>query len=217
MNQKGESGFWQLAQMFVDVVLLGVLWLLTSLPILTIGASTYALHAVMSEYVAGDTLRVAKRYFARFRGNFWKATKLWLLHLAAFAILVLDLLYYWYGESRLDTLSFVAIATVATLLALEFNLCFVCLSQKPEGKVFATIGFAFDLAMTCFGRALLLIVLSVGLPAALIYLLPESIILVPGLCCRLCWQLLPDMLQKYRFKKNARDRLREEKRGKRAG
>lgn len=74
----------------VDLVLLNLIFLVTCLPVVTVGASVTALYAV--------TLRMARRedgalftaYFRSWRANFRQATALWLAELAAWAVLWVD-------------------------------------------------------------------------------------------------------------------------------
>ena len=51
-----------------DMVLLNLLWLLCSLPVVTIGASTVALYTVTLRYPEDDS-GLAKLFFLAFRNN----------------------------------------------------------------------------------------------------------------------------------------------------
>lgn len=73
----------------VDLMLLNVLWLVCSLPVITIGASTTACYYVCLRLTRGEA-SVTKDFFRSFRQNFKQATILWLILLAAAAFLVFD-------------------------------------------------------------------------------------------------------------------------------
>lgn len=77
-----------------DVAIMHLLWLLTSIPLVTLGASTTALYHVALARRAGDKTAVSTLYFQSFRQNFLKATLL-LAALVALAILLVVDLYFW--------------------------------------------------------------------------------------------------------------------------
>lgn len=72
-----------------DMVLLNLLWLLCSLPVVTIGASTVALYTVNLRYPEDDS-GLAKLFFLAFRNNWKQGMAAGLLFLAAAASLILD-------------------------------------------------------------------------------------------------------------------------------
>lgn len=74
-----------------DIVLLHVLWILFSLPIVTIGASTTALYYCSMKRIRRDEGYITKNFIHSFRSNFKQSTLIWLLILAVGAILFLDL------------------------------------------------------------------------------------------------------------------------------
>ena len=76
-----------------NLILLNLLWLLTSLPILTIGAANTALNAVLFQYLDQGSDAVFIPYFKAFASNFKKSTLVWIPMLLIGGILVLDALY----------------------------------------------------------------------------------------------------------------------------
>ena len=98
----GENNpVWRAINRYADMLLTGVLFIITCLPVVTIGASLCAFY-----YTAMDSLRkedgyIFKRYFRSFGKNFKKATILWLIMLAIGAILGLDV-YFWLANSEMQ-------------------------------------------------------------------------------------------------------------------
>lgn len=78
-----DSPFYRLMGKLGDLVLLNVLWLLCSLPVITLGASTLGLFTVVEKLAAGEDYRVAADFFKAFRRDFKQGTALWLVVLAA--------------------------------------------------------------------------------------------------------------------------------------
>ena len=77
-----------------DVTLMNLLWLLTSLPIVTLGASTTALYATTLARRQGDDRAVTTLFLGTFRRSWKQATVLFLAILAA-AVVLLSNLYFW--------------------------------------------------------------------------------------------------------------------------
>lgn len=69
---------------------LNALWLLCSLPIVTMGAATTALYCVSIKLVRGSEGAVYKQFFRSFKENFKQATQLWLILLTAGIFLAVD-------------------------------------------------------------------------------------------------------------------------------
>ena len=69
---------------------LNILWLVCSLPIVTIGASTTALFYVTLKMAEDRDDGLTRMFFKAFRENFKPATKLWLILLAVGCFLAVD-------------------------------------------------------------------------------------------------------------------------------
>ncbi len=77
-----------------DFILLSILWLLTSLPVITVGASSAALVSVASLIVRNNEVSVIRDFFREFRRAFVPSLGVWLCLLAAGIILSIDI-YFW--------------------------------------------------------------------------------------------------------------------------
>ena len=73
-----------------DLMILNILFLVTSLPVVTVGAAWTALSYVTLKMVRDEEGAIVRSYFRAFRQNFRQATVLWLGVLAIGAVLVLD-------------------------------------------------------------------------------------------------------------------------------
>lgn len=72
--------YWGLEKLF-NLMLLHLLWVVCSLPLITAGASTTALFAVMLKLVRGEEGYIFKGFLQAFRENFKKSTVIWLCFL----------------------------------------------------------------------------------------------------------------------------------------
>ncbi|OTA26392.1 beta-carotene 15,15'-monooxygenase [Alloscardovia macacae] len=77
-----DSRFMQAWNNLTDGVLLNLYMLLTSLPLVTVGAALAAGNVAARKTLYGEGRGVTRAYFSAFRQNFRKATLLWLPYLA---------------------------------------------------------------------------------------------------------------------------------------
>lgn len=76
-----DSKFMQILSRFTDLVLLNLVYLMTCLPVFTIGAANAALYRVCFQLFRQQEDRIFQDYFRAFRDNFKQGTVLWLLWL----------------------------------------------------------------------------------------------------------------------------------------
>ena len=74
-----------------DLMVLNILFCVTSIPLFTIGASWTALYSVTLKMVRDEEGSIFRSYFQSFRQNFRQATLLWLGVLAVLTLMVLDI------------------------------------------------------------------------------------------------------------------------------
>lgn len=115
-----ENKFWNFMGKITDVACMSLLWLLTSLPVFTIGASTAAFYSFTLDAVGDNEGRVIGSYFSAFKANFKKATLLWLLQLALGALLAVNLYAAWnfYLAKGVVALGFLSLSGCAALVVI---------------------------------------------------------------------------------------------------
>ena len=115
-----ENKFWNFMGKITDVSCMSLLWLLTSLPVFTIGASTAAFYSFTLDAVGDNEGRVIGSYFSAFKANFKKATQLWLLQLTLGALLAVNLYAAWnfYLTKGIIALGFLSLSGCAALVAI---------------------------------------------------------------------------------------------------
>lgn len=87
---------WKFSEGLTSTCVVGALWFLCSLPIVTVGAATTAMYTVFLRNIRSSQNRkeYVKPFFAAFKQDFKKSTILWLIQLAASAAFGLDTYYY---------------------------------------------------------------------------------------------------------------------------
>ena len=88
-----DNPVWRFVRKIGYLWILNILWVLTSLPVITIGASTTALiYACMK--LQNDEGYPTSNYLRSFKENFRQATVIWLLYAAVGALLVWGLIFW---------------------------------------------------------------------------------------------------------------------------
>lgn len=107
-----------LANIF-NIFWVNLLFLFTSLPIITIGPSLCALYKVCLKIVSGEEFLVYKEYFKEFKASFKKGLLLWLIVLGVGAFLGFDLyLIIWRTDIVSERFSFVKYAVFVLIFLL---------------------------------------------------------------------------------------------------
>jgi uncharacterized membrane protein YesL len=150
-----------------DIVILNLLFLVCSVPIVTIGAAATACYAGVSRTLQKrETGLVYKTFFADFRAAFRQSTAGWLLELLVLAILAGDI---WFAVvySEPDNKFFLIFALVVGAIVLMASLWFYPLVARFQNTFSVQLKNAFLLAFAQFPRtiaALAVWVLVIGLP-----------------------------------------------------
>lgn len=136
-----------------DILVLHVLWLVCSLPVFTIGASTTALYYTAMKNIKLEDGYVARRFFKSFKQNFKQSTIMWLLSLLALTVFGLDL--YLCIEYKMKPL--IVVFTVI-LCVCVFTISYIFpLQSKFDNPIKVTIRNAFLLSIKYFPWTLLLL------------------------------------------------------------
>ncbi len=101
-----DNPVWRFVGKLGDLILLNILWIVCSIPVFTIGASTTAVYYVTLRLVRDEDGQTIRCFFRSFRENFRQATVLWLLILLTGMILGFDLYFCFQvmtGDSAMRT------------------------------------------------------------------------------------------------------------------
>lgn len=102
-----------------DIAALNILWLLFSLPVVTMGAATTAVNAVCFQILQDTSTGILKPFWKSFRMNLKQSTVIWLIMLVIIAVLGVDLWYFLSSQSFLTGVLQAVICGVLILLLLD--------------------------------------------------------------------------------------------------
>ncbi|MCF0131642.1 MAG: YesL family protein [Pseudobutyrivibrio sp.] len=175
-----ESRFFTFLGKAVDVILLSLLWCLTSLPVFTIGASTVALYYTIHKCVYQDRDYCFKTYFVAFKDNFKQATLTWFIMLAVGLIFAYDTWFCQKLKEQGDVIGNMTILFLVFICLLVIWAVYTLLYMARFSNGFkATLKVGAGLAILHFGTSLVVLI-TTALFAACAYVLKGSLILIPG-------------------------------------
>ena len=162
-----RAGFRNTLSFLGDIVILNLLFLICSIPIVTIGASATACYAgVCRTLQKKETGLVFQRFFQDFRAAFRQSTAGWLLELLVICILAGDI---WFAVvySEPDNKFFLIFAIIVGAGILLASLWFYPLVARFQNTFKGHLKNAFLLAFAQFPRTLLVLVIwviTLGIP-----------------------------------------------------
>ena len=180
MEQKSKlkSSFGRFMVAMADLLILNLLWMLCSLPILTIGPATCALYSVTLKIARDEPVQTVREFFSALKSNFKPAFLLGLIALFAAVVIYADSIY---AFSVTGTLKIVFCLVTGLMGAILLTyLCYVfALQAQFENSIRAHIKNTFLLAFCAPGKTILMWVI-LSIPVMLFFLLPEYVVAYIG-------------------------------------
>lgn len=110
-----ENLFFRIMGVAGDLIMLNIYTVLTSIPLVTMGASLTALGSVLMKMLKGEPYQLTRTYFAEWKRTAKRATGIWLIALVVAAIAGIDV---WALSSGLLSEPLVRIPSLAGLFAI---------------------------------------------------------------------------------------------------
>lgn len=202
-----DGPFIQLFNKIADCVCLSFLWLISSLPVITIGASTTALYYSMNKCVRRSEGGVWNTYWHSFRTNFRQATTLWLVLFLIYGFLFACCYssYLMYASGNLPIEMFCFLLLVIAVVTIWASFVFPYLAKFQNTNRFILKNCVYIAIMNFPVGLLNLLLLLLSVAAVVIF--PLAVVCVPGICMVLrCYKLEP-VFRKYMTDE---DRVRED-------
>ena len=183
MNSGKEDTIYGWIEWIPNVVLLGVLWLLTSLPLFTIGASTTALYSCFFQFRQDHRRKLIPLFFEQFKFHFKQATIIWLICFPTAVVLGIELLYcIENSEELIFVLSGTAVGVLFTFLSLVLVTVFAYLARF-ENTITKTILKSLQISLKDFFRSALNLVLLISITFLIVSLFPQFLLIYGGIIC----------------------------------
>ena len=204
---KYDSFFVQTCNKIVDCICLSLLWLVTSIPIVTMGAATTALYYAINTGIRFDQGGVLRAYWRSFCSNFRQATIIWILLLLVYGLLGGSCYsaYIFYIKDILPKEMFYCLLVVLALVMTWGNLLFPYLA-KFQNSTKMILKNCFGIGLLNLPKALLQTVFFILVMVG-ITMFPMAILIAPGVYMVLSCYTLEPVFRKYMSEE---DRARED-------
>lgn len=152
-----DGYFNQVLTKIMYLVSANLLFVLCSIPVITIGASQAAMHTVLMRYYQGDEPDILKTFFQAFKENFRKSTSVWLAMLALAGTLILNF-YFLYRLNSSGTNPALVLLYLILFIWLVCWVYFYPVLCYYDNSWFGYTGFIARISIAELPRTVLLIV-----------------------------------------------------------
>ena len=192
-----DSPLYRFLSRVLDILKLNFLWILGSLPVFTIGASTTALYYTVHKSIRGDRGYTTRTFFGAFRDNFKAATLPYLIWLAVMIILGCDA-YITYQVLKTGSMkgAFFYFFLIMIAVAIMWSAFLFPYIARFENTVKQTLKNAFLLMIRHLPWALLLLVILVASVLS-VYIIPVLLVVIPAVTSMVFDFILERLFRRY--------------------
>lgn len=191
-----DGSFMTICDKVFDVMILGFLWILCSLPLITIGASCTALYYSIVKCIKNNEGYVSKSFFHSFRQNFVPATILWIIFAAVSFLMQLNIGILLHKTSGYFGLFFITLyALVCIYVVIAMCYAFPALSRYDMSAGWV-LKISLYMGVRYFPTSLMLLVILVCF-GVFIWKVPLLMLFVPGPIAFLMSEFLERVLKKH--------------------
>ncbi len=132
-----RSSFYEFMRKMLWVFLLSLLFIVTSIPIFTVGASAVAMYSVLLKLIREKEFKLLGDYFTSFVKNFGKATIIWIICLILGVVCYIDITFFVGATKGFGAVGYVmlAVAVIITVVILMFALAMFPVLAEFEGSI----------------------------------------------------------------------------------
>lgn len=170
MHFNTESPVFQFLGTLFDFVILNVIFLITCIPVVTIGPALSALYTVTLREVRNEQGYVIRSYFTAFKENFKHSFLLSLIYAIVGAVLLYNLAFWAQIQTAAGTV-FLIIIAVCTLLYVISLLYVFALSARFDNTIKRTVKNSLLIALASPVQTLMILLITV-IGFALAYVSP---------------------------------------------
>ena len=170
MKFNTESPVFQFLGTLFDFVILNVIFLITCIPVVTIGPAISALYTVTLREVRNEQGYIIRPYFTAFKENFKHSFLLSLLYTIVGAVLLYNLAFWAQMKTAFGTI-FLFIIAICTLLYIISLLYVFALSARFDNTIKRTVKNSLLIALASPAQTLMILLITV-IGFALAYVSP---------------------------------------------
>jgi len=173
-----------------DVVYLSVFWLLCSLPVFTIGASTTALYYALNKVVRHNRGYSWSEFFQSFKANFKQSTIIWFIVIGIYLIGIADC---YFARIFFNTVPLAIVFIIFVTMWVVYIFPYVARFGNTTQAILKNCAL---IAIANFPRTILLFLLLV-VSLLVFFIVPCGMMFVPGIYMFLANRILEPVFRKY--------------------
>ena len=156
-----DGPVWQALGRLADLVILNLLFVISCIPVITIGAAATALYSVTLKMVRDEESYILKGYWKSFKENFKQSTIMWLVMLVIGIVLYVD--FRVVGSMTASASKIYLVLLLAISLILVMGLVYIFpLQAKFYNTIKGTIKNAFLMALANLPYTAIIMVITIG-------------------------------------------------------
>lgn len=159
-NFFGEDGLlYRGVNKFVDLVILNVMYILSCIPIFTIGAANTSLYTLTLKMCKNEEGNIAKQYWKTFRSNLKKSTIIWCLFLVLFLMLGIDFWIFEHYDLQMKKLFQIIICAIFLITMMVYSYVFPLIAVF-ENTIKHYLKNAVIISMTRIGYTIFIVLMN---------------------------------------------------------
>lgn len=159
MKIRYDSPFWERMSKLYSIIVLNFLWVLFSLPIITVGPSTVALHRCMFQVINGEEMNVIGEFYQYFKLNF-KRNMLTGIIVVGFGVLLLSSQHFYLEVANQTSQMIYYIYLFLSLLFVLFLVYVFPVLGAFEGSLLELFRTSLFLAIKHLPMSILMVVID---------------------------------------------------------
>lgn len=162
-----DNTFFRFLGKMGDIIGLNILFVITSIPLITIGAGVTAMYDVTMKLSKNEESYIVKGYFKAMKSNFKKSTLIWLTIVALYAVLLIDIQVSNIYESAIWSVAHYLLVLVFVILSMIVSYVFP-LQAKFENTYLNTLKMAALMSIKHLPTTIMVLVFNSILPFCMI-------------------------------------------------
>lgn len=190
-----ENGFFNVMGKVFDIMFVSLLWMFCCLPIITIGPATTALYYSVVKSIRRERGYVSKEFFHSFKVNFKQGAIVGITYTALAVIMSFNFYIVRQMDTKVSTILFGVYVAMSLLIYITAIYTFPNLSRFT-----LTIKYLYKNSIIMSIRHLpstIVMGIIVAISAFGIWMVPITVVFIPGLACLLISFLMERILKKY--------------------
>lgn len=156
-----DNGFFQVLSRIADLMILNIIFLITCIPIVTIGAAWTALYYVTLKMIRNEESYIVRSYFKSFKENFKQSTIMWLIALVLLVLLFFDYRIVNVMDGSIRQAMLIGLTVVALFLAMILTYLFP-LQSKFYNTIKNTTKNALLMSIRHLPQTVIMLVITVA-------------------------------------------------------